>query len=95
MRVPTTVRALSLIPMLVLGACSGTEPSAALLPAGAQQVTAPAEYFRRYAAGVRPVARRKSRRKKVGSSYPTSYPMSSTTAAPSSSRRRARSTRKA
>jgi len=48
MYVPSTVRALSLIPMLVLGACSGTEPSAALLPVGAQQIAAPAVYAEWY-----------------------------------------------
>ncbi len=44
MRPFQTLRALVLIPLIGLGACSGTEPTAALLPAGAQAIAAPAAY---------------------------------------------------
>ncbi|MDX2014412.1 MAG: hypothetical protein SFW67_29705 [Myxococcaceae bacterium] len=43
-----TLRALTLIPLIGLGACSGTEPTTALLPQGALAIAAPASYTEWY-----------------------------------------------
>lgn len=44
MRLTPTLRAIALIPLIGLGACSGTEPTAALLPDGAVSISAPVAY---------------------------------------------------